>query len=426
MSRIVITTWGSLGDLHPYLAIALELHRRGHQAVMATSPCYREKVESLGLEFRSVRPDCDWLQDGDAVRRLSHPRWGLLRVGRELVMPALAETYEDTLTAARGADLLVAMHASYAARLVAEKTAIPWVSAVHIPLVFLSAHDPPVLDVAPLLSRKLRVAGPALWRPLLWFGKRATRFIGRDWYRLRKKLGLPPVTDGNPLFDSHSPLLVLALFSSLLAERQPDWPRQTILTGFPFYEEPTQAALPESVASFLEEGPPPIVFTLGSAVSGHAGSFFEQSARCAKILNRRAVLIVGRQSHNCLTSLPPGVIAAPYAPYAELFPRAAAIVHHGGVGTTAHAMRSGRPMLVVPHAWDQPDHAHRATRLGIARTLTKGRYTPQRAAAELSRLLDDPAYAERASRIRQQVLQERGVQRACDALENVLQQKSTR
>jgi UDP:flavonoid glycosyltransferase YjiC (YdhE family) len=364
VSRIVITTWGSLGDLHPYLAIARELQTRGHHAVVATSPCYRQKVESLGLEVRSVRPDCDWLQDVEKVRRFSHPRWGLLRVGRELIMPSLAEMYEDLLAAVYGADLLVSMHASYAARLVAEKTGVAWASAVHIPLVFLSAHDPPVLDVAPLLSRKLHFAGPAMWRPLFWFGKRATRFIARDWYRLRKNLGLPPATDGNPLFDSHSPLLVLALFSSLLADRQPDWPRQAILTGFPFYDEHTQTQLPAPVACFLEEGPPPIVFTLGSAVSGHAGSFFEQSAKCAKLLNRRAVLIIGRQGDDALKPRPSGIIAAEYAPYAELFPRAAAIVHHGGVGTTTYAMRSCRPMLVVPHTWDQPDHAHRATRAG--------------------------------------------------------------
>jgi rhamnosyltransferase subunit B len=423
VSRIVITTWGSLGDLHPYLAVALELRRRGHEAVVATSLCYREKVESLGLGFHSVRPDSDWLLDGDKVRRFSHPRWGLLRVGRELVMPALAEMYEDTLAAAQGADLLVSMHASYAARLVAEKTAIPWVSALHIPFVFLSAFDPPVMDVAPTLSSKFRVAGPAFWKPLLWFGKRATRFIAKPWYRQRAKLGLPPAADGNPLFDSHSPLLVLALFSSLLADRQPDWPSQTIITGFPFYDEDAQGALPSPMARFLDEGPPPLVFTLGSAVCGHSGSFFEHSVKCAQMLNRRAVIIVGRHRHDSLCSLPSGVIAAEYAPFAELFPRAAAIVHHGGVGTTGEAMRSGRPMLVVPCAWDQPDNARRVARLGIGRTLPKSRYTPERAAAELKCLLDNLTYSERACRVGERIRQESGVQAACDALENVLRKE---
>jgi UDP:flavonoid glycosyltransferase YjiC (YdhE family) len=233
------------------------------------------------------------------------------------------------------------------------------------------------------------------------------------------------VSDGNPFVDSHSPLLVLALFSGLLAVRQPDWPPQTVLTGFPFLDERTQGMLPVSLVRFLNDGPPPIVFTLGSAVCGNAGSFFEHSRACAKLLKRRAVLVVGRVGRECACASAPSseVIAVEYAPFAALFPRAAAIVHHGGVGTTAEAMRSGRPMLVVPHAWDQPDNGARAARLGIARTIPKARYTPERAAAELRCLLDDPAYSQNAARVGGRVRQESGVRTACDALENVLAKK---
>jgi rhamnosyltransferase subunit B len=292
MSRIVITTSGSLGDLHPYVAIALGLRERGHEVVVGTSPCYRRKIESLGVGFHPIRPDSDWLTDPDKVRRLSHPRWGLLRVGREWLMPALRESYEDTLAAAEGADLLVAMLATYATRLVAEKATIPWVSAVHIPMGFFSIYDPPLLDFAPVLSKKLRFLGPTFWKPLFWSGKRASRFMARPWYQLRSEIGLPPTTEGNPLADSQSPLLVLALFSKLLADKQPDWPRQTVITGFPFYDDDGQEGLPPSLDRFLNEGPPPIVFTLGSAVSMNAGEFFEQGLNCVKLLNRRAVLIV--------------------------------------------------------------------------------------------------------------------------------------
>jgi UDP:flavonoid glycosyltransferase YjiC (YdhE family) len=178
--------------------------------------------------------------------------------------------------------------------------------------------------------------------------------------------------------------------------------------------------MPSSVARFLDEGPPPLVFTLGSAVCGYAESFFEHSVRCAQLLNHRAVIIVGRHFRQADGSLPSQVMAARYAPFIELFPRAAAIVHHGGVGTTGLAMRAGRPMLVVPHAWDQPDNAHRVARLGIARTVRKGRYTPDRAAAELRHLLNNPEYSERASRVAEHLRRESGEKTACDALENVL------
>ncbi len=110
-----------------------------------------------------------------------------------------------------------------------------------------------------------------------------------------------------------------------------------------------------------------------------------------------------------------------YAPFSELFPRAAVIVHAGGVGTSGLAMRSGRPALAVPYAHDQPDNAERVARLGIARTVPAWRYTPGRAAAELQHLLDNPVYVHRASEVAEQVRQEDGVRAACDALEGLLQ-----
>ena len=425
MSKIVITTAGSLGDLHPYIAIALGLRDRGHQVVIGTSPCYRQKIESLGLVFHAVRPDSNWLTDPDKVRRLSHPRWGLYRVQQEWLMPALRGSYEDTLAAAEGADLLVAMLASYATRLVAEKAGIPWVSAVHMPMGFFSAYDPPLLGITPMLWKKLFFLGPAFWRPLCWFGKRTSRFIARPWYRLRAEIGLPPTTEGHPLIDSHSPLLVLALFSRLLADKQPDWPPKTVVTGFPFYDGDGESGLPPALARFLDQGPPPFVFTLGSAVSMKPGSFYRHSLACAKALNARAVLVVGRGNRDPLAALPAEAIAVEYAPFTELFPRAAAIVHHGGVGTTGQAMRSGRPMLVVSFAWDQPDNGARVARLGIARTISSSQFTAARAAAELRQLLDSTRYLRRATEVAEQVRQENGVTAACDALEDALQKTAT-
>lgn len=425
MAKIVIVTFGSLGDLHPYVAIALGLLERGHDVVVATSPCYRQKIESTGLSFHSVRPDSSWLSDPDKVRRLSHPRVGLLRVGRELLMPALRQSYDDTLAAAEGADLLVTMLAMYATRLVAEKTQTPWVSAVHIPMGFFSAIDPPLLDFSPALSESLHCLGRAFWRPLFWVSKRATRFLAKPWYQLRAEIGLPPTSEGNPLTDSQSPHLVLALFSRLLADQQSDWPAQTVITGFPFYDTDGQAGLPSSLVQFLDDGAPPIVFTLGTAVSMNAGSFFERGVATARLLNRRAVLVVGKGNPDRLPPFGADAIAVEYAEFSQLFPRAAAIVHHGGVGTTGQAMRSGRPMLVVPQAWDQPDNAARVARLGIARSIPGSRFTPARAAAALLGLLNNASCSQRAIEVGEQIRRENGVAVACDALESVLRKNRT-
>src|SRR5262249_17656938 len=119
--RVVLATLGSWGDVLPYLAIPLGLQERGHQVILATSACYREKVEALGINFRLVRPDSDWVTNPALMRRRSHPGLGLIRVAREWLLPALPESYQDTVAAVEGADLLVSHPlAAYFARLVAE------------------------------------------------------------------------------------------------------------------------------------------------------------------------------------------------------------------------------------------------------------------------------------------------------------------
>jgi UDP:flavonoid glycosyltransferase YjiC (YdhE family) len=351
------------------------------------------------------------------MRRSMDRRTGSEFVIREYMMSVLRETYEDTLAAADGADLLVSHLLTFTTRLVAEKKGIPWASTFLQPLGLLSVYDPPVFPQVPFLA-KLRFLGPAFHRLLFWCGKWSARTWFKPWHRLRADIGLPPTSE-IPLFEGNSPLLVLALFSKVLADKQPDWPQQTVLSGFPFYDGGDR--LPAELARFLGEGPPPIVFTLGSSGAEVAGPFYEYSVTAAKRLGRRAVIVVGMNARHRPTSLPDGVIASDYAPFSELFPRAAVIVHAGGVGTTGLAMRSGRPTLVVPYAHDQPDNAERVKRLGIARTMPRHRYTPARAAAELRHLLDNPVYGQRASEVGRQIQQEDGVGSACDALERLLQ-----
>jgi UDP:flavonoid glycosyltransferase YjiC (YdhE family) len=394
---------------------------RGHEAVLATSACYRENVEALGLGFRAVRPDHPVVDaDPDLMRRMMDRRKGSACVIREFVMPVLGESYEDTWAAAEGADLLVSHMLTFTTGLVAEKRGIPWASTFLQPLGLFSVYDPPVVPQAPFLT-KLRFLGPTFHRLLFWCAKRSVRSWSEPWHRLRAEVGLPP-TSISPLFEGqHSPLLVLALFSKLLADKQPDWPRQAVITGFPFYDRDGEAGTPPELLRFLDTGSPPLVFTLGSSAVLDAGPFYEHSVAATKVLGRRAVLLVGRDPRNRPASLPDGIVAFAYAPYSELFPRSAAIVHQGGIGTTAQAMRSGRPMLVMPYAHDQPDNAERLRRLGIARTVARHRYTPARAAAELRELLDNPVYGRRASEVGEQVRKEDGVRAACDALEGLLQ-----
>ena len=156
------------------------------------------------------------------------------------------------------------------------------------------------------------------------------------------------------------------------------------------------------------------MFTLGTAIGSDAGRFYETSLAAARAIGCRAVFVGSGVRERILNSA--DAIARDYAPYAELFPRTAVNVHHGGIGTIGLAMNSGRPMLVMPTAWDQPDNAARVERLGIARVLPRHRYTASRVASELRHLLDG-AYRQRASAVKERLKDEDGVRNACDAIE---------
>jgi UDP:flavonoid glycosyltransferase YjiC (YdhE family) len=415
--RIVLATFGSFGDLHPYIALALGLRARGHDPILATHEIYRGKIEGLGLGFRAVRPNIDPGADAELIRKVMDLRKGP-KVVIGLFMDALRDSYEDTLAAVEGADLLVAHPLTFTARLVAETSGVRWASTILAPMGFLSVYDPPVIPTALFLTR-FRPLGPLIYRPVFHMARRVARDWGRPWPQFRAELGLPPADD--PLFEGqHSPDLVLALFSRHFATPQPDWPPQTVVTGFPFYDRDGEAGLSPELARFLDAGPPPIVFTLGTSAVLTAGRFYEESAEAARRLGRRAVLLVGKGTDNRPAGLSGEIAAFDYAPYSELLPRAAAIVHQGGVGTTAQALRSGRPMLVVPFAHDQPDNADRAARLGVARVIPSARYTAGRAARELSRILDDPSVEAKAAEVGTKVQAEDGVGTACDALESLM------
>ena len=419
--RIVIATVGSLGDLHPYMAVALGLRARGHDVVLAATPSYRCRVEAAGLDFRPLRPAPP---NRDVYARAMDPKKGSEFAFRDVLMPAVSDTYDDlrTIIAETNANLLVSSSAVFAAPLVAEKLRVPWASTVLAPLTFLSAHEP--LVHAWRIARgqpRSAVSATVVGTSARNVADRITRSWGEPIRELRRRLGLPPTT-ANPLYDGqHSPTLVLAMFSRVLGSAQPDWPPQTCQTGFAFYDgdETGSQELDKALKRFFDEGPAPIVFTLGSSAVHAAGEFYTASIAAAQALGRRALLLVGKEPFNrsnLPSPLPKGIAVFDYAPYAAVFARSAAAVHQGGVGTVAQALRAGLPSLVVPFNFDQPDNAARIARLGAGRVLSRDAYTGSTAADALNQLLNDRAISQRAKSAAEIIASERGADVACDAL----------
>ena len=283
--RVVIATIGSLGDLHPCLALALGLGRRGHRVTIASTEYYRDKVEELGIGFHSIRPNWN-PTDRELISKCEDLKSGPEILYRKLILPELKGTYDDLLSVAASADLMIAGELVYAAPLVAEKLRLRWVSAILSPFSFFSSHDPSVMVTVPGLMR-LRKAGWPVYRAGLNVCRLATRHWSNPVRHLRRELGLRP--DCDPVFrDKFSPDLVLALFSHYLARPQPDWPPQTLQPGFVYFDRQRADAEPcAELEAFLRAGDPPVVFTLGSTAVHKPGNFYEASVEATKQLGCR-------------------------------------------------------------------------------------------------------------------------------------------
>lgn len=342
--------------MHPKIALGLGLKQRGHDVTIAAMEYYRDRIEPVGLNFAPMAPHLD-PDDKELARDLMDSRKGSEKILRQIVMPNLRPMFDDLMLAVDGADMLISGEIAYAVKSVVEKTGIKWASTSLQPGTFFSAYDPFVPPTAEWLEH-LRFLGPAFHRGLFGF----LRWSIGHWYKpyreFRRELGLSE--DHDPLIsDKFSDLLHLAMFSKALGAPQPDWPASTVQTGFCFYDGGTDIQkMPEKLSEFLAAGEPPIVFTLGSAAVMDARDFFEQSGDAARRLGRRAVLLYGTYS-DPPKALGGEIVGFEYAPYSQVFPRAACVVHQGGVGTTGQALRAGVPQLIVPFAHDQPDNAAR-------------------------------------------------------------------
>jgi UDP:flavonoid glycosyltransferase YjiC (YdhE family) len=354
----ILASMGSDGDVYPFVALASTLRARGHRVTLAANEQYEAFARRQGFAFRALVSDEEWKQ------LLTTPDvWHPVKsafVGARWVLPLLERQYNLLSELARdGEAVLVAYPPVFAARLVQEKLSRPMASIVLMPWMVLSALAPPAL------------AGPfnlPRWTPrpvvnLDWRLLEAVSdvLLGRPLNRVRRSLDLPPVRRVPRWL--LSPQLAIGLFPAWYAPPQTDWPPQLRLAGFPMFDGRSEDSLPRDVAEFCDGGPPPVAFTFGSGMM-HAARTFRAGVEACEMLGARGIFLT-KFPEQLPAPLPPSVHASRYAPFSQLFPRCAGVVHHGGVGTTSHALRAAIPQLILPMAWDQPDNAARVKRLGV-------------------------------------------------------------
>jgi rhamnosyltransferase subunit B len=413
--RCLLTSWGSHGDLHPFLALGRGLLARGHEVSLVGHPDWATETGAAGLRFVSTHepPREGFLRRNPEVMS---KKWGGLPALHALVARGMAPGFDLILAALLDElprhDLLVAHHFVFPAPVAAELTGKPLITVSLAPGVEPSAYSRP----GPNFGRAGRGPLARAVNRLIWTGgKMTTRLIVDPLVnRLRRRHGLPPVR--GVIFEARSSLLHLHLYSEHFAPRPPDWHVEKNPTGFCFYDPP--AALPPEAEAFLAAGEAPILFTLGSAAVKTPGDFYKNAVEALNSLGCRGLLLIGPEE-NRPPNLTERILALPYAPYSLLMPRVRGVVHQCGIGTLSHALRAGLPSVACPFAFDQPNNARRLEALGVAEILLPHRRTARDMEDALRRLLAGDASA-RAQHLGALIRAEDGVNRACASLEKSL------
>ena len=384
--HILISCVGSAGDVHPFIAIGQVLARRGHEVELITSPHFASRIEAAGLTCTPVGTEADFdhvVHHAD----LWNPRT-CFPVLWQAIAQRLIEAHSLLIARAQpGRTVLVGSTLAMPVRLAQETHGLPTVTVHLSPVCMWSAQAPAVLpglgDLSGWPPALVRLIQAAIERGFI------DRVVAPGFDRIRRDLRLPPVRR----VLSHwinSPDRVVCAWPDWFSPKQPDWPAQAVTTGFARWSGTAAQSLDPALLSFLNAGPAPIGFTPGSAMA-QGCEFFARALAASAALTQRALLITP-YADQLPNPLPPHAHAVSYAPFDALLPRLAALVHHGGIGTTAQALAAGLPQAVLPFAHDQFDNATRLVERGVALRLT-ARSSVRQWTDTLARLLNDKSIA---------------------------------
>src|SRR5687767_13314973 len=376
----LLITIGSHGDVHPFVGLGMRLRRRGHRVRLVTNSHFEPLARAAGLDFVELGTSEEYLRvanDPDmwSPRRSFYAVFGWVAKTLEQVYGLIKRNLTDDTVVASSTLVL-------AARIAEDKLGFPHATIHLAPGVMRSIVDPPKLPGL-VLPKWL----PMSWRRAFWDfadNRILDPFIAPPVNALRARLGLPPVR--HVLRDWwHAPRLTIGMFPDWFAPPAADWPPQVRLTGFPLFDERGISALSEPLQDFLARNSrPAVAFTPGSAM--FQGERFFAAAVDSCVRGGFRGILLTRHAEHVPRDLPADVIHVDYAPFSELLPRVAALVHHGGIGTSAQGMAAGVPQLVTTITHDQPDNAHRMKRLGVAETIPMSKFSGRRGARLINTL----------------------------------------
>lgn len=414
-ARIVLSTFGSHGDVLPFIALGSELAARGHAVSVATSRSFEPHVLRAGLSFHALC-GAEVMDALHADPDLWHPTKGLrlmFDLAVKLARSDLSIIRREMVRADTEARAFAAVAGplSFGARLARDSGRFPLITVYLAPFLMRSRHAPPELPGIDLPSWLPGPVTHTLQRIIEHTIVDPARLPALN--ALRRELGLRPIGNLSDWLPSPDHLLLMA--PSWFAPPQPDWLRQTTQVDFPRAGSSGDTdQIDQDLQKFLNSGPDPIVITYGSSMR-HGRHFFEAAARACAEAGQRAVLVCG-QPERISAIHRPDQMTVRYAPFANLFRRALAVIQNGGIGTCSEAFSAGIPQVVVPNGFDQGDNAARVARLGLGARLDLTDLARAGPAA-VRHIVFDPTMAQACARARALRAGTDGVADACDVIE---------
>jgi len=416
--QITIFTAGSQGDVQPCILLGCGLQNAGFQVLLAAPENFAGLIQGYGLGFHPLRGDVQQIMASQTGREFmetagANPIRAMLAM-RKMVGQVALQMVEDALAACRQADALISL-AVFApfGKSIAEIRGIPLMHVEPTPLLPSGAFPAPGWPVQQDLGRvHNRLSGFAMLQIIWqWYGPYVNDF--------RRRFGLPPLKGASfarilaatPLLGAYSPSVI---------PRAPDWPDTVHVTGYWFQDIKPEWQPPAGLEAFLDRGEPPVYVGFGSMGGRNPEHFAALVLEALAKSGQRGLLLTGWGGMNVM-HVPDNVFVVKAAPHNWLFPRMAAVVHHGGAGTTAEGLRAGVPSVIVPFIVDQPFWGKRVQALGVGpEAIPAKKLTADKLAGAIRAATTDAEMKQRAAVLGQAIRAEDGVGNAVKIVQQYL------
>jgi len=414
--NITILSYGSRGDVEPFVTLSRGLVKKGHRVVLAGPECFLYLAEGDQLEYVGLPGDPQQMVDR-LIEKAKNNRLRMIQVMADFVLPLAKEVGGLVRTACQDAEVIIhAFLLTTSGYEAARERGIPDISVQFFPVFTTTSQFPaPTFPDLPLGNSYRRLTHE-LVSGGFWQG---SRFLYRSLQKANPDF---PNLSGWP-FDKDNDRLtpILYAFSPAVVPRPDDWPEQAQLTGYWFPDDQKNWIPDQRLADFIQEGPPPIAVAFGSTSSRSLIGIYEKVSRALTLSGQRGILVGAGQESIKIT---PTQLQTGSVPYGWLFQRCAAVIHHGGAGTTGQGLAAGVPNIVLPFTSDQPFWARRVYKLGAGpKPIPPRKITSQRLAGVIKAVLNDPVMSEKSRELGQTISNEGGVSRAVSLIEKYAAQQ---